>query len=177
MKTNPNIDEIVARAAERDKKAEIVIWSNTVANAGTAILPLGTSVIAFILANTTMIIALGHIYGFTMSREQAGGLIRQILFSIGATWGLGVFAMKLGAEVAKVAGVTTAGMATLVACSVDSILSGSLSYALGYTSMTYFKNGCVLDKDDMRRIFKARMQEGKEKIKSSLDNGDFDKKE
>lgn len=158
---------IKIRAAERDSQAEKVIWTNTILNAGTAIFPLGTSVIAFIAANTTMIVSLGYIYGFTLTKEQAGGLIKQILTAVGMTWALGLFSMKLGVEVAKVAGIVTAGATTAVACSVDAVLSGGLSYALGYTSMTYFKNGCIMDKDEMRKIFLARLEEGKSKVKNS----------
>ena len=55
-------------------------------------------------------------------------------------------------------GTTVAGMA------LDSVLAGAISYALGYTAKTYFKNGCKLDKDAMRTVFRESYAEGWSKV-------------
>ena len=154
-----------AAAAERDSQAEKIIWANVLVNAGMGVAPVGINVLTFVGANATMIIALGHVYGFTMDREQAGGLIRQILTSVGATWAIGVLSWKVLAEIIKVAGITTLGTASVVAMGLDAVLCGSLSYALGYTAMTYFKNGCKLDKVAMRNTFRSTFNEGQSKVK------------
>lgn len=164
--SDSTLTDVRDAARRRDAEAEEVIWAATVASAGLAILPLGTSVVAFIAANTGMIVTLGRLYGFHQTKEQAGQLIRHILTAVGTTWGLGTFAMKLGLEVAKVLGVGTGGAATAVACLVDSVLSGSLSYALGFTAVAYFKRNCSLNDSELREIFRRRLSEGRDKIKN-----------
>ena len=136
--------EAAAGARTRDEKAEKIIWANVLVNAGMGVAPVGINVLTFVGANVTMIVALGHVYGFTLSREQAGGLIRQTLTAVGMTWAVGVLGYKLFAEIIKVAGIATFGAATAVGMALDAVLCGALSYALGYTAMSYFKSGCKL---------------------------------
>jgi uncharacterized protein (DUF697 family) len=166
MSTSESLEATLKQThANREEKADAIIWANVLANAGTAILPLGTSVVVFIGLNSTMIIALGLLYGYNLSKEQAAALIKQILLAVGTTWALGMISMKLGFEIGKVLGLGTGGVGTAVACGADAVMSSGLSYALGYTALKYFKNGCELDKEAMREIFKAKFAEGKERFK------------
>jgi uncharacterized protein (DUF697 family) len=167
MKSPDNrISVIRERRDSRRNQAKAIIVLNTGLNAGTAIMPLGTSVIAFIAANAFMIRTIGKIYGFELTNFQSAGLIRQILISIGTTWSFGVFTMKLGVEVAKVTGLATFGATTAVACTVDAALSGSLSYALGHTALVYFEKNCQMDRKEMRAIALEKYEERLQQFKS-----------
>jgi len=80
------LDEAAKRAKSRDDKAEAIIWANVLSNAGMAGIPFGIDIWVFAGANVTTIIALGHLYGFTTNREQAGALMKQIFSAVGVTW-------------------------------------------------------------------------------------------
>jgi uncharacterized protein (DUF697 family) len=159
-----------AKADERDASAEKVIWTNVLVNAGMGLAPVGINVLTFVAANVTMIVALGHIYGYTLNREQAGGLIRQMLMSVGVTWAIAALGYKLLVEIIKVAGIATLGVVTAVAMGLDGVLCGALSYALGYTAMTYFKKGCELDKKAMGEAVRSYFAQGKSKVKEAVTN-------
>lgn len=162
------IEKAQAGAKERDAQAEKIIWANVLVNAGLGLAPVMINVFTFVGLNAATIIAVGHVYGYTINREQAGSLIKQILMSVGMTWGIGVLSWKLVVEIIKVAGITTLGAATATAMTVDAVLLGALSYALGYTAMTYFKAGCQLDHKIMRETFRQTFDEGKSKVKQSV---------
>jgi uncharacterized protein (DUF697 family) len=165
-----DLAEVQAASNERDANAEKIIWANVLVNAGLGVAPFGINVFTFIGFNVAMIIAVGHIYGYTMNREQAGGLIQRILLSAGMTWSLGALGVKFLEEIIKIAGITTFGAATAVAMAVDGVLLGGVSYALGFTAMTYFKADCRLDKKVMRKTFRHTFDAGKAKIAETATN-------
>ncbi|MBT3070483.1 YcjF family protein [Rhodomicrobium sp. Az07] len=162
-----SIEETKAVIKELEPKAEAIIWANTIVNAGLGVAPVGINILTFIAANTTMIISLGHIYGYTLSREQAGSLIKQIFMAAGMVWAMGVLGMKLFLEIVKVAGIATAGTATAVGMALDGVLCGGLSYALGYTSKMYFVKDCKLTTKEMSAEFKIRFEEGRRKAREA----------
>src|SRR5438309_1650136 len=81
---NPKAEK-EAILAELDGKADGIIWSNVLVNAGMGAVPLGINVWMFVGANTTMIIALGYLYGFTVKKEQAAALLKQMFGAVGLT--------------------------------------------------------------------------------------------
>lgn len=158
------LDEAAKRAKGRDNKAEAIIWTNVLFNAGMGVVPLGINVWTFVGSNVTGIIALGHLYGFTTDRAQAGALIKQIFRAAGMTWVATVLGLKFFSEVLKGVGVFAMGGPTVAGLALDAVLSGAVSYALGYTARAYFSRGCTLEKAEMRKEFRTRFDEGKAKV-------------
>jgi uncharacterized protein (DUF697 family) len=159
------LDEAAKRARGRDNKAEAIIWTNVLFNAGMGVVPLGINVWTFIGSNVTGIIALGHLYGFTTDRAQAGALIKQIFSAAGMTCLATALGLKFFSEVLKGAGVFPLGAPfTVTGLALDAVLCGAISYALAYTAKAYFSRGCTLDKAEMRKEFRTRFDEGKAKV-------------
>jgi uncharacterized protein (DUF697 family) len=151
-------------------KAEAIIWMNVVANAGMGAVPLGINTWTFIGANTAMIVALGHLYGYTLTKERAGALLRQMFSAVGLTWAASILGMKFFAEILKGAGVITMGGATVGGMALDAVLCGAISYAIGYTSKMYFVNGCSLTSHQMSAEFKKQFAEGKTRVQREIKN-------
>lgn len=161
------LDEAAKHAKSRDDKAEAIIWVNVLFNAGLGAVPFVVNTWTFIGSNVTAIVALGHLYGFTTNREQAGALMRQILSTAGMTWGAIFLGGKFFADVLKGVGVFAMGGPTIAGMALDAVLSGAVSYALGYTAKTYFSRGCTLEKAEMRKEFRKYFDEGKAKVAAS----------
>jgi uncharacterized protein (DUF697 family) len=158
------LDAAANRAKSRDDKAEAIIWADVLFNAGMGGVPLGINIWAFAGANATTIIALGHLYGFTTNREQAGALMKQIFGALGMTWAANIIGLKFFSEVLKGVGVFWLGGPTVAGMALDAVLSGAVSYALGYTAKIYFSRGCTLEKTEMRKEFRTRFHEAKAKL-------------
>jgi uncharacterized protein (DUF697 family) len=161
------LDEAAKRAKSRDGKAEAIIWANVLLNTGVAAVPFGINIWPFIGSNVTCIIALGHVYGFTTNREQAGALIRQIFSAAGMTRGGNFLITKFFFEVFKIAfpaGWIPLAPFMVAGTALDALLLGAVSYALGYTAKTHFSRGCTLEKAEMRKEFRTRLEEGKAKV-------------
>jgi uncharacterized protein (DUF697 family) len=162
------VEERKAIVEALDKKAEAIIWTNTLANAGFGVVPIGINMLTFIGANATTIVSLGYLYGYTLSKEQAATLIRQIFMSVGLTWGMLTLGGKVFIELAKVLGLATAGSVTALAMGFDGVLCAALSHAIGYTAKRYFIKDCQLTKAEMGEEFKRRFGEGKQKAKEEV---------
>jgi uncharacterized protein (DUF697 family) len=166
------LEEAAKRAKSRDDKAAAIIWTNVLVNAGMGAVPFGIDIWPCVASNVTCIIVLGHLYGYTTSREQAAGLIRQIFSAAGVTAVAGTLGAKFFTEVLKGVGIFPPGWflgpllapLTVTGLALDAILNGAISYAVGYTSKAFFSKGCTLEKAEMREEFRARFEEGKAKV-------------
>jgi uncharacterized protein (DUF697 family) len=145
----------------RDKAADKTIQTAIYTNAAMGVVPFGVNFALFVGTSAIMVMALGNNYGYTMNKEQAAALVKQMFMAAGFTFGGLVIGSKVGAEFLKVTGLgTLAGMA------LDAVLAGSVTYALGYTAKTYFEKGCQLDKAEMGAIIRAKRKEGMTAVKS-----------
>jgi len=164
------LDEAARHAKSRDDKAEAIIWTNVLFNAGMGAFPFGLNIWPFVGSNVTGIVALGHLYGFTTNREQAGALMRQIFSAVGVTWGASYLGTKFFLEVLKGVGIFSAGWIPLGApfavtgLALDAVLDGAITYAVGYTAKVHFSRNCTLEKAEMRKEFRKRFDEGKAKV-------------
>lgn len=69
-------------------------------------------------------------------------------------------AAKVFAEGTKAAGTAVLPFYVLGA-SLDGVLAGSVTYAIGFTSRAFFKKEIELSKSEMRREFKKHYRDGK----------------
>lgn len=76
-----------------------------------------------------------------------------------------MFGMKFMAEALKGAGVITMGGATPVGMALDATLAGSVTYAVGFTTVKYLEENNELSAADMRREFRAQLEEGKDRVR------------
>ena len=150
----------------KDEKADAAIWAAVLVNAGMGAVPFGINVWTFVGVSTAMVVYLGKLYGKFLSHEEAGKLVKHVLLSVGWMWGTTTLGLKFFAEVLKGAGVITMGGTTVAGMALDAGLSGGVTYALGFTTKSYFKQGGELSEEEIRREFKAKFKEGKEKIKN-----------
>jgi uncharacterized protein (DUF697 family) len=152
------LDEAAKRAESRNDKAELIICANVLFNAGMGVVPFGIDMWLFVGANVAAIIALGYLYGFTKNREQRKTLIKQI-FSAGCiTYAASFLGIRLFSEALQGEGLFDLGGPMIIGMALDVILSGAVSYAVGYTAKVYFFRGCTLEKAEMRKEFHPRIE-------------------
>lgn len=159
-------EEDLGKATDKGDQADGVIWTAVLANAGMGVLPLGINIWTFAAANTLMVVVLGGIYEYHLSKEDAGKLIRQIFGAVGWTWMASVLGLKFFAEVLKGVGVITMGGTTVAGMALDATLAGAITYALGYTTKDYFARGKRMSKSELERHFKSKFEEGRQKVKN-----------
>ncbi|MBD2462356.1 DUF697 domain-containing protein [Oscillatoria sp. FACHB-1407] len=159
-------EEELDKAKDKGGKADGVIWVAVLANAGMGAVPLGINIWTFAGVNTLMVVFLGGIYEYHLSQEDAGKLIKQIFGAVGWTWMASVLGLKFFAEVLKGVGVITLGGTTVAGMALDALLSGAVTYALGYTTKDYFAKGKKMSKSELEKSFKSRFEEGKQKVKN-----------
>lgn len=76
-----------------------------------------------------------------------------------------MFGMKFMAEALKGAGIITMGGATPVGMALDATLAGSITYAVGFTTVKYLEQDQDLSAAEMRREFRALFAEGKDRVR------------
>ena len=141
----------------RDKHAQRAIWTFAagkavaVATNPVPILDVGGG----LAVDTTMVVTLADIYGLPMSKQNAAGLVKEILFSAGWTT-LGEWITHLIANVMKAASM---GAATLVTAFPQGLAAGYGSYIVGKAATVYLQNGASWGesgpKSVVRRIIDA----------------------
>lgn len=159
------MQEAMATKQDRDEKADAAIWAAVLVNAGLGAVPLGLNVWTFIGVTTALVAALGAMYGHSLSHEGAGKILKHIFVSVGATTMAFTLGLKFFAEVLKGAGIITMGGATVAGMALDAVLSGAVTYAVGYTSKEFFKRDQKMPKEDIKRFFDAAFEEGKGKVR------------
>jgi len=65
------------------------------------------------------------------------------------------------AEALKGTGIITLGGATPIGMALDATLAGSVTYAVGFTTVKYLEEDQDLSAASMRQEFRARLAEGK----------------
>lgn len=143
-----------------DDQARVVILAAVGINTAMGAVPFGINMFTFVSVDMAMVAAVGTIYGYTYSHEQAGELVKSILGA--ATLGTGIYllAAKAFAESAKTTGVAITPFYVL-GMSMDMFISGSVTYAIGFTSKNYFEQGTTMSRAEMRRAFKRNLNDGK----------------
>lgn len=143
-----------------DDQARAVILAAVGINTAMGAAPFGINMITFMSVDMAMVAAVGTIYGYTYSHERAGELVKSILGA--ATFGTGVYllAAKVFAESAKSAGVAITPF-YVFGMSMDMVICGAVTYAIGFTCKNYFEQGTTMSRADMRRAFKRNLDEGR----------------
>lgn len=150
---------------DTDSKAQKAIWAAVALAAGMGVVPFGINIAWFFAVSTGLITYLGELYGYTYTKREAAALLKQVFKSCGWSWGAYMFGMKFMAEALKGAGVITMGGATPVGMVLDATLAGSVTYAVGFTTVKYLEENNELSAADMRREFRARLEEGKDRVR------------
>ncbi|MFI5965288.1 DUF697 domain-containing protein [Streptomyces asoensis] len=153
-----------------DAQSRAVIFSAVAINTGMGAVPFGINVVSFISVDVAMVVLVGSIYGCHYTNEQAAQLIKQILGSVTLSTGAYFLVAKLFAESAKAGGAAVLPF-YVMGMSLDGLLCGSITYAIGFTSRTFFKREMDLSKSEMRREFKKHYRDGKRHTKNSEEDG------
>ncbi len=158
---------------DRDEKAANIIWAAVFINAGASAIPLGANTLSFFAVNSLMAYTLSTLYdNDDLSREEAGQLVRRILNSVGRSWLIGTLGLKAFAEILKIAGLATFGASTAVGVALDALLSGEMTYAVGFTARAYFIAGEDLSTAQLRAEFKQQFERGKREVKARTQQGE-----
>ncbi len=164
-------DRLVAAAEDGDPatenkegKAEKAIWAATGLAAGMGAVPFGINIAWFFAVSTGLVAYLGELYGYMYTKREAAALVTQLFKSCGWSWGAYMFGMKFMAEALKGTGIITMGGATPVGMALDATLSGSITYAVGFTTVKYLEKNGELSPAEMRREFRARIEDGKDRV-------------
>ena len=165
---NTDLQSKLNAAAKRDKsrgnRAELIIWTNVLFNAGMGMVPFGIDVWVYVGANVVTIVALGYLYGFTKNRDQAGALMKQI-FSAGCiVLAASYLELRFFREVLQGEGDINLGGPTIAGMALDTVLDGAISFTVSYTAKTYFSARCILESAEIRKEFRARFEEDKAKV-------------
>jgi uncharacterized protein (DUF697 family) len=150
---------------DTDSKARKAIWAAVALSAGMGVVPFGINIAWFFAVSTGLIVYLGELYGYTYTKREAAALLTQLFNSCGWTWGAYIFGMKFMAEALKGAGIITMGGATPLGMALDATLAGSITYAVGFTTVKYLEQNKNLSAAEMRREFRARFEEGKDRVR------------
>jgi uncharacterized protein (DUF697 family) len=144
----------------KDSKADHAIWSAVALSAGMGAVPFGINIAWFFAVSTGLIAYLGELYGHTYTKREAAALLTHLFKTCGWSWGAYTFGMKFMAEALKITGGTTpVGMA------LDATLAGSITYAVGFTTVRYLEQDKDLPASEMRREFRTRFEEGGDRVR------------
>jgi uncharacterized protein (DUF697 family) len=143
-----------------DEQARAVVLTAVGINTAMGAVPFGINMLTFLSVDVAMIAALGAIYGYTYSHEQAGQLVKDILSSVGVGYSTYFLVAKLFAESTKAAGVAITPFYVL-GMSTDMFITGGITYAVGFTSKKYFEQGAAMSRADMRRTFRQALKDKK----------------
>lgn len=157
-------EQAIQGKKERDEKADAIIWVAVLINSGLGVVPLGINVWTFVGVASVMVVWLGGVYDCHVTNDGAAKIIRQLFTSAGLMFVMFTFGMKFFAEVLKGAGVITMGGTTLAGMALDAVLSGAVTYALGFTAKEYFKRNQKMTQSEMHDMFHAKFAEGKRKV-------------
>jgi uncharacterized protein (DUF697 family) len=149
---------------DKDGKARRAVLAAVALSAGMGVVPFGINIAWFFAVSTGLIVYLGELYGYTYTKRQAAALLTQLFKSSGWTWAAYMFGLKFMAEALKGAGIITMGGATPVGMALDATLAGSVTYAVGFTTLKYLEQNQDISAADMRREFRARFAEGKDHV-------------
>ncbi|MEJ2867382.1 DUF697 domain-containing protein [Actinomycetospora sp. OC33-EN08] len=164
------IEAAVAQKKDRNTKADAAIWAAVALNTGLGAVPFGVNIWTFLGVTSVLVVALGAIYGHSVSHEGAGKIIKQIFMSVGATTLALTIGMKFFVEVMKGAGVITMGGATAAGMALDAVLCGAVTYAIGFTSKKYFQQDQQMSPQQMKAEFNRSFDEGKSKVREARGN-------
>jgi uncharacterized protein (DUF697 family) len=159
--------QLEAAAASQDiavedkrAKAEKLIWAAVALSAGMGGVPFGINFGFFIAVSGGLVVCLGELYGYIYTKQEAAALVVQLFKSCGLTWTATAFGLKFMAEVLKVSGVVTMGVATPAGMALDAVLCGAVTYAVGFTTLRYLERNRELPAEVMRTEFRTRFTEG-----------------
>lgn len=128
-----------AKVRLRDKHAQSAIWTFAVTKAiavASNPVPL-LDVGGGLIVDTSMVVTLADIYGLPMSRRNAAGLIRDILFSAGWVTA-GEWVTHFVANAMK---ATSVGASTILTAVPQGLAAGYGSYIVGQASKFYLQHG------------------------------------
>lgn len=160
-------EKVIAGKKALDEKADDIIAKGTVINAGMGVVPVFINTATFMGVTTIMVAMLGDLYGYNLTNKSAGDLIYSIFRSLTGMGAFLIFGTKFLAEILKVIGIATAGVATVGGCVMDAVVCGAATYAIGTTSKTYFKKNQKMSKEEIRATFEQSYKEGKQKVKDA----------
>jgi uncharacterized protein (DUF697 family) len=150
---------------DKERKAHNAILAATALSAGMGAVPFGINIAWFFAVSTGLITYLGELYGYTYTKREAAALLKYLFKSCGWSWTAYAFGMKFMAEALKGAGIITMGGATPVGMALDAILAGSVTYAVGFTTVKYLEQDQHVSAAEVRLEFRARLEEGKERVR------------
>lgn len=161
----PDAAEIHRGFEQVDKGASPEVRASRIINHATAQAAFwgawpAVSWVALVMINMTMIVFIGRAYGYLWDRDKAKDLLFQILKGMGLSTGFLLAGTKLINDTLKLTGV-----ATIPAMAADAVLGGAVTYAVGHTTMSYFKNNTRMSRDEMKAAFRDQLQRAKREMK------------
>ncbi len=162
-----------AKVRLRDKHAQSAIWTFAVTKAiAVAMNPVPLlDVGGGLIVDTSMVGTLADIYGLPMSRRNAAGLIRDILFSAGWVTA-GEWVTHFVANAMK---ATSVGASTILTAVPQGLAAGYGSYIVGQASKFYLQHGASWGdagpKTVVRRILDSAEKDSiMEKLRDEIGN-------
>jgi uncharacterized protein (DUF697 family) len=145
---------------DKKAKAEKIIWAAVALSAGMGAVPFGINFGFFIAVSGGLVVCLGEMYGYIYTKSEAAELVVQLFKGCGLTWTATAFGLKFMAEVLKVSGLVTMGVATPAGMALDAVLCGAVTYAVGFTTLRYLEQNRELPAEVLRTEFRTRFTEG-----------------
>ena len=133
--------ETVSNISEADKRANIAIRTMVVAAIGGAVVPVVISWPVFATATGAGVVAIGMCYGVSLTTSEAWKLIVQFIRAAGLTFA----GLAIGMELLSFVFLLT-GAGYFVSAGLESVLAGSIAYAIGAAAKVYFKG----ERDNMK---------------------------
>ncbi|UEM19068.1 DUF697 domain-containing protein [Skermanella mucosa] len=118
--------------------------------------------VALVMINMTMITFIGRAYGHLWDKDKAKGLLFQILRGMGLSTGLLLAGGKFVNDALKLT-----GLGTIPAMAADAVLCAAVTYAVGHTAETYFKQDGRMSKQALKAAFKEQYRQAKQKMKEA----------
>lgn len=148
------------------EQARAIILAAVAINAGMGAVPFGINMLSFMAVDATMVALVGSIYGFTYTHEQAAALVKSMFTAVTFSTAVYLLAFKVFAESAKASGAVGAVPFVVAGVSMDVFLCGALTYAIGFTSKTYFEREARMSQAEMQREFNENLRKGKGEMKA-----------
>lgn len=144
-----------------DQEADVAIDTMVKAVLATSVLPV---VVNTGLTGTAMgagCIAIGKVYGISLSDDDAWKLIKQFFLGAG-TWFL---AMNFGSKFLTML-IQATGIGYLFSVAIDATISAAAAYAIGSCAKAYFRNDYMgrnkPTKEELGRIFREQFKKHKQ---------------
>lgn len=162
-----NLEVITEEKQRTDKKAYKILWTAVSVNSCLGFVPVGINIWLFAGASIVMIVFLGKNYGLDLNSKSDERIIKQTFSKIGGILFMGILGVKFFIEALKNAGIMKMGHTTLVGGTLNAVLCGVVTYALGSTAKVMFKREREISNFEAKKRLKGNHYQGKGRVEKN----------